>query len=181
MKMLTRRGILAAAGTLASAPFASNVRAADRLPAADPILLAPPIAAPDIVFTLADGTERTLKDFRGHGMVVNFWATWCAPCVAEMPALATLSRTLAPHDIAVMPLSSDRGGAAVVRRFYEAQNIAGLPVLLDPKGAAGQKFDLNGIPSTVIIDKQGRVRARLDGAADWSGPAIAARIRQLVG
>jgi thiol-disulfide isomerase/thioredoxin len=181
MRLLTRRGMLAAAGTLASAPLARKPLAANGLPNAELRALNPPETAPDIVFQLADGTERTLKDFRGHGMVLNFWATWCAPCVAEMPALAILSRTLAPHDIAVMPLSSDRGGAPVVRRFYEAQSISGLPVLLDSKGAAGRKFDLSGIPSTIIIDKQGRMAARLDGAADWSSPAIAARIKQLVG
>ena len=181
MRFLTRRGILAAAGTLASAPFAGNARAVERLPAAELTLIVPPSPAPNIVFETSDGIEKSLSEFRGWGMVVNFWATWCAPCVAEMPALAALSRSLAPHDIAVMPLSSDRGGAAVVRRFYETQKLSGLPILLDPKGAAGRQFDLRGIPATVVIDKKGQLRARLDGAADWSGPAIAAKIRQLVG
>ena len=185
MIFCTRRTFLAAGGTLASGlPGGKSFiggAAAEDLPPASPTVLAPPTMAPDIVFQQADGTEHRLSEFLGWGMVVNFWATWCAPCVAEMPALATLSRTLAPHDIAVMPLSSDRGGAAVVRRFYEAQSISGLPVLLDPKGAASRKFDLSGIPSTIIIDKQGRMAARLDGAADWSSPAIAGRIKQLVG
>ena len=176
-----RRKILAAAGTLALAPFARKSVAGEDLPPASPTILAPATMAPDIVFQQSDGTERRLSEFLGWGMVVNFWATWCAPCVAEMPALAVLSRSLAPHDIAVMPLSSDRGGAAVVRRFFERERIAGLPVLLDPKGAAGRQFDVQGIPSTVIIDKKGRLRARLDGAADWSSPAVAAKVRQLVG
>ena len=181
MRLLTRRGMLAAAGTLASAPLARKSSAAAGLPAADLTLLVPPVPAPNFVFETSDGAERALSEFRGRGMVVNFWATWCAPCVAEMPALAQLSRALAPHDIAVMPLSSDRGGAAVVRRFYEARGLSGLPILLDPKGAAGRQFNLRGIPATIVIDKQGLWRARLDGAADWSGPAIAAQIRQLVG
>jgi len=186
MIFCTRRTFLAAGGTLASGlpggkSFIGGAAAAEDLPPASPTVLAPPTMAPDIVFQQADGTEHRLSEFLGWGMVVNFWATWCAPCVAEMPALAALSRALAPHDIAVMPLSSDRGGAAVVRRFFDSQRIAGLPVLLDPKGAAGRQFDVQGIPSTVIIDKKGRLRARLDGAADWSGPAIATRIRQLVG
>ena len=70
-------------------------------------------------------------------MVINLWATWCVPCVEEMPSLAALSKTLAPDDIAVLPLSSDRGGARVVEAFYQDHGITGLPVLLDPKGAAG--------------------------------------------
>lgn len=181
MRLLTRRGMLAAAGTLASAPLARKSVAAGNLPAAELTLIVPPTPAPNFVFETSDGMERSLSEFRGWGMVVNFWATWCAPCVAEMPALAVLSRTLAPHDIAVMPLSSDRGGSAVVRRFYEAQKLSGLPVLLDPKGAAGRQFDLRGIPATIVIDKKGQLRARLDGAADWSGAAIAAQIRKLVG
>lgn len=181
MRLLTRRGMLAAAGTLASAPLARKSAAAGSLPAADLTLIVPPTPAPNFIFVTSDGSERSLSEFRGWGMVVNFWATWCAPCVAEMPALAALSRALAPHDIAVMPLSSDRGGAAVVRRFYEAQKLSGLPILLDPKGEAGRKFDLRGIPATIVIDKKGQLRARLDGAADWSGAAVAAQIRRLVG
>ena len=70
-------------------------------------------------------------------MVINLWATWCVPCVAEMPALAALSKALAPDDIAVLPLSSDRGGASVVQAFYEEHAITGLPVLLDPEGRGG--------------------------------------------
>lgn len=154
--------------------------AAEGLPDATLVPVFPLALAPNIVFVQSDGKERRLSEFRGHAMVLNFWATWCAPCVAEMPALAILSHALAPHDIAVMPLSSDRGGAAVVRRFYETRKISGLPVLLDPKGEAGRAFDAKGIPATVVIDKQGRLCARMDGAADWSAPNVAGRILRLV-
>ena len=90
---------------------------------------------PDGVFLDANGAEHHLSEFRGRGMVVNLWATWCAPCVAEMPSLAALSKALAPADIAVLPLSSDRGGAPAVKAWFEAHGIAALPVLIDPKGA----------------------------------------------
>ena len=101
------------------------------------MLTDPPVAAPDIVFVAADGSEHHLAEFVGHGMVINLWATWCVPCVAEMPSLAALSKTLAPDDIAVLPLSSDRGGATIVEAFYEEHGIIGLPVLLDPEGRGG--------------------------------------------
>src|SRR6202012_2462969 len=88
----------------------------------------PPEAAPNIGFTDAGNNEHHLSDFRGHGMVINCWATWCAPCVAEMPSLAALSKALAPADIAVLPLSSDRGGAAAVEAFFHQHAIRGGPV-----------------------------------------------------
>ena len=103
------------------------------------------------------------------------------PCVAELPALAALARTLAPDNIAVMPLSSDRGGLPKIEAFYADRGISGLPVLLDPKGAAGQAWGARGIPTTLIIDRQGRERARAEGAADWATPAAAELIRKLVG
>jgi len=182
MRLIGRRGLLAAAGgTLASPLIARKPFAAEGLPEAKLTLLAPPLEAPDIAFVQLDGTTRQLSEFRGHGMVLNFWATWCAPCVAEMPALAKLSQVLAPHDIMVMPLSSDRGGAVAVRRFYEKNGITGLPILLDPKGAAARAFGVEGIPVTAVVDKKGRYRAKLNGAADWSRPGIAREILRLVG
>jgi thiol-disulfide isomerase/thioredoxin len=152
----------------------------DVLPLSALKLADPPAAAPDISFLSEDGAEHRLAEFMGHGMVVNMWATWCAPCVAEMPGLAKLVRILAPDDIAVLPLSSDRGGAAVVRQFYEDHAITGLPVLLDPKAAAVRAAGGRGIPLTLIIDTQGRERARLEGSMDWSTPEAAARVRSLV-
>ena len=114
--------------------------------------------------------EHRLAEFVGHGMVVNLWATWCAPCVAEMPALAALSKRLAPQ--------RHRGAAAVVRSrrrgsrcpaLLSGARITGLPVLLDPRGAAARAWHAHGIPTSLIIDK-GPERARLEGSADWSTP-----------
>ena len=182
MALITRRMMLAAGGTLAAAAWPCKPRAQDlqTLSAAlHPV--DPPVLAPDITFVDAGGKTHHLSEFRGHGMVINLWATWCAPCVAEMPSLAVLSKTLAPADIAVLPLSSDHGGAAAVEAFFRAHGIAGLPVLIDPQGAAERAFDVEGIPTSVIIDKAGRERARLAGSADWSAPAAVATVRKLAG
>jgi thiol-disulfide isomerase/thioredoxin len=177
---ISRRHLLAAAGTLTAALGARKPRAQELEDLASALKLTdPPVPAPAISFVAADGSEHHLAEFIGHGMVVNLWATWCAPCVAEMPSLAALSKTVAPDDIAVLPLSSDRGGAAVVQAFYQQHGIAGLPVLLDPKGAAAHAWHVRGIPTSLIIDKQGRERARLEGSADWSTPAAAALVRKL--
>ncbi len=182
MALITRRAVLAAGGTLAAATGPRKPRAQELKDLSAALKLAdPPVAAPDIVFVDADGGQHRLSEFRGHGMVINLWATWCVPCVAEMPSLASLSQTLAPADIAVLPLSSDRGGAQAVEAFFRKHAIAGLPVLLDPQGAAARAFGAEGIPTSVIIDKAGRERARLEGSADWSTPDAAAAVRKLVG
>jgi thiol-disulfide isomerase/thioredoxin len=182
MVLIGRRRWLAAAGGTLAAGLTLRKPRAETLPDAARALLPidPPEPAPDIVFVSADGREHHLTEFLGHGMLINLWATWCAPCVAEMPELAALSKALAPDDIAVLPLSSDRGGASAVQAFYQEHGITGLPVLLDPKGAAARTWQARGIPTSLVIDKQGRERARLEGSADWSTTAAAARVRKLV-
>jgi thiol-disulfide isomerase/thioredoxin len=186
MRSLGRRAVLeaglAAGGTLVAVLAPRKPRAEELAPPGKDLkLVDPPVRPAPIRFLAADGTPHTLEEFVGHGMVINLWATWCAPCVAELPALSALSRTLAPQDIAVLPLSSDRGGAKAVQAFFEAHDISGLPTLLDPKGAAAEAWGVDGIPTTVIIDRRGMVRARLEGAADWSSPEAAALVRRLVG
>jgi thiol-disulfide isomerase/thioredoxin len=182
MRSLSRRALLAAGGTLAAGLTLRKPRAEALEPLAEGLkLVDPPVTPAPIVFLAADGAPHRLEEFLGHGMVINLWATWCAPCVAEMPALAALSRALAPQDIAVLPLSSDRGGAKAVRAFFDAHDITGLPILLDPSGAAADAWEARGIPTTMIIDRKGMERARLEGAADWSTPEAAALVRRLVG
>jgi thiol-disulfide isomerase/thioredoxin len=141
--------------------------------------LNPPAAPPDVTFLAQDGTVHHLSEFKGRGMVVNMWATWCVPCVAEMPSLEALSKALAPQDIAVLPLSSDRGGAEKVASWYQEHGITGLPVLMDPKGALARAFEARGLPTTVIINTTGLVVARLEGAADWASPEAQTMIKRL--
>ena len=172
-----RRTLLAAGATLPAALSARKLWAAP-LPKVNE-LPASSTPVPDFQFTTADGEVQTLKDYTGRGVVLNFWATWCVPCVAEMPALAELARLVDPAQVVILPLSSDRGGAAAVRRFFEEKGIAGLPVLLDAKGDAMRAFGSRGIPTTVLIDAKGRERARLEGAADWADPAAVAAVKEL--
>ena len=141
----------------------------------------PPRELATATFHDAEGATLTLADYAGRGLVVNLWATWCAPCVAEMPELQSLARLLAGEGILVLPLSSDRGGAAVVRRFYESHRIEALPILLDPKGAAARAWGVRGLPTTLIIDRQGREQGRVEGGIDWASNATIAVLRRLVG
>ena len=184
MRSLSRRALvvagLAAGGTVAAVLASRKPRAGELAPLSQGLkLVDPPVRPAPIRFLAADGTPHTLEEFLGHGMVVNLWATWCAPCVAELPALSALSHALAPQDIAVLPLSSDRGGADTVEAWYQAHGITALPVLLDPKGATARAFAARGIPLTVIISTAGQVVARLEGAADWASPGAPTLIRRL--
>ena len=138
--MIRRRAALkflgaTAGGTLAATALPRKPLAAVLAPLSEGLenVSPPQDPPPDAVFVAADGSTHHLSEFKGRGMVVNMWATWCAPCVAEMPSLQALSKALAPHDIAVLPLSSDRGGADAVRVWYHAHDITALPVLLDRK------------------------------------------------
>lgn len=182
MKLDRRFALAAAAGTLALAALPRKPLAEELAPLSQGLSkVDPPADVPDVPFMDANGVPHRLAEFSGRGMVVNLWATWCVPCVAEMPALNDLSKALAQFDIAVLPLSSDRGGADRVRGWFQDHNITGLPVLLDPKGALARAFDARGIPTTVIIAKSGLVVARLEGAADWASPEAQALVRALVG
>ncbi len=141
----------------------------------------PPRAPAEATFQDDVGAERRLADYAGKGLIVNLWATWCVPCVAEMPELQELAHKVAGDGILVLPLSSDRGGAEVVRRFYATHRIAGLPVLLDPRGEAGRAWGSRGLPTTLVIDRQGREQGRVEGAIDWASDATIAELRRLVG
>ncbi len=177
-----RRALLAAALTLPMLAGPRKPRAAGGgLPGLSGLRRVDGAAVPEIRFTTADGTVRTLADYAGQGVVLNLWATWCVPCVAEMPALDALARLVAGDRVAVLTLSSDRGGAAPVERFYRDKAIQTLPVLLDPRGDAARALGARGIPTTLLIDRAGKERGRLEGAADWASADSLGVIRQLIG
>ncbi len=180
MMNLTRRTLVAAAGTVAAGvplrkPRAEGLQGIDvlhRLGTPKPV---------DIHFNAADGSAHSLADYAGKGIVLNMWATWCVPCVAEMPALAAFAEVVAKNGIVVLPLSSDKGGAPIVTRFYKELGVGNLPVLLDPMGAAAHALNVRGIPTTLVIDRQGREVAWSEGSVDWASDESVAAIQKLVG
>ncbi|MBF0393366.1 MAG: TlpA family protein disulfide reductase, partial [Alphaproteobacteria bacterium] len=121
---------------------------------------------PHVTFTDSAGDAQTLESRRGKVLLVNFWATWCAPCIAEMPALSTLQKRF-PEGFEVLALSQDREGAPVVKKFYEGIGIENLPILLDTKGEAGRAIGGRGLPTTLLVDRQGREALRVEGGRDW--------------
>ncbi len=127
----------------------------------------PTIPLPEVEFFDARDTPHTFADYRGHGVVLNFWATWCAPCVKEMPALERAHAELASADIDVVTLSEDRGGAKVIAPLYEKLGLRSLPVLVDRRGKVLRALKITGLPTTVLIDAQGREVGRVVGTAEW--------------
>jgi thiol-disulfide isomerase/thioredoxin len=135
----------------------------------------PPRPAPELGFTARDGAAHRLADFRGRVVLVNLWATWCAPCVREMPSLDHLQAMLGDR-LSVLAISEDRGGAKIVEPFLAKLGLERLAIYLDPSGAAQQAFAVRGLPTSFLIDGDGRIRARLEGAATWDAPSMVQRL-----
>ena len=142
---------------------------------------ATPRPAPDTVFASLDGKPATLADFKGRVVVMNLWATWCAPCKAEMPTLAKLQAAYATQPVTVLPISVDRDSDLNLVNEEMAANPPlktyrdpsyKLSFALEPKAA--------GYPTTVIYDRQGRERARMAGPADWSSPEARGMVEKLL-
>jgi len=122
---------------------------------------------PEIHFLDGAGKDRTLADFKGKVVVLNLWATWCTPCVAEMPTLERLQQKMGENDVAVIALSIDRGGVETVREFFDRIGVKGLPIFVDPTMRAQSVLSAFGLPTTIIIDREGKERGRLLGPAEW--------------
>lgn len=192
MQKTLRRTVLAAGGTLLAGAVARKymigIGQAEQVDPAHPPVQSldiikphPPAILPRLTFLDADGKPQSLAQYAGHGLVLNLWATWCVPCVAEMPALDVLARSLAPSGLRVLTVSLDRGGAASVRPFYAAHGITSLPILLDPHSVLLGALGLDGIPTTLLVDKTGMEVVRLQGPVDWASPQAAALVTKLIG
>lgn len=136
---------------------------------------------PALHFTDAEGATVSLGDFRGKTVLLNIWATWCVPCRKEMPALDRLQARLGGTDFEVVALSIDRGGLGAVRPFYEEIGIANLAIYLDEGDAAMRALGITGIPTTLLIDRDGRELRRWIGPAEWDSPEMETLIRGHIG
>ena len=122
-------------------------------------------------FTLKnlEGEDVSLSQFRGKYLLINFWATWCAPCKIEMPSLEKLYRQFKSDNFDMIGISNDMFGARVVRPYIKATNLT-FPMLLDQRMIASRQFGIVSLPTTVLIDPQGIIIGVLQGAEDWSDP-----------
>jgi len=132
--------------------------------------------APQDPLIAQSGKELRLGDFRSRTVLVNFWATWCAPCVREMPSLLRLQKARAGKDFAVLAVSQDLKGWAAILPFLVRHQFDGLPVVHDPRGALARALGIGGIPTTVLVGRDGRIIGRLAGIAEWDSPEARALI-----
>lgn len=139
--------------------------------------LAPPAMsgpAPDVAFSDAQGRSLTFADFRGKIVLVNFWATWCPPCLREMPTLDRLQAELGGPDFEVVAVSVDRGGVPQVKAFYERLSLANLKIYVDPTLRSTRDLRVVGLPTTVLLDRRGNELGRMTGPAEWDSPEVVA-------
>lgn len=141
----------------------------------------PPWAVTEQAFFDATGTPITLADFKGRAVVLNFWATWCAPCVREMPQLDRLKKILAKDKIEVMAISLDRAGAPIVKKFYDLNGLRNLDIFIDRGNKVFMDSKILGLPTTLLIDKKGMEIARVLGVAEWDSPKVVGFLRQCLG
>ena len=139
----------------------------------------PPQPAPQVAFTDTDGKPLTLAQFKGKPAVVNLWATWCAPCLKEMPSLDRLQANL-NGKLIVAAVSQDRSGAQRVVPFVAEMGLKNLKIYLDPKADLGRALNSRGLPTTVIIDAAGSVVGRVEGPVEWDSAEMMARLRPLL-
>jgi thiol-disulfide isomerase/thioredoxin len=128
-------------------------------------------SAPDVTFNDPDGEQASLAEFKGRPVLVNLWATWCAPCVKELPTLDTLSQSTGT--VEVVAISQDSGPHASVVAFLDSHQIADLTAYQDPKMALSGALGAEVLPTSILFDAQGRERWRYVGDLDWTSPAAA--------
>ena len=135
--------------------------------------------APDFELKDPDGKVVRLSDFRGKFVFLNFWATWCEPCVDEMPAMMMLNETLKDRDFQMLAVSVDTRWEAI-EEFY-AEYELDLPTLLDPAQAVSRgRYKATAFPETFLIDQNGHIRRRVIGAELWAHPQVIAQIEEMM-
>jgi len=135
----------------------------------------------DAVFLHEDGSEMTLTDLQGRYILLNFWATWCAPCREEMPALNALQTEFGGEAFQVVTVATGRNKAAAINRFFEEEGIDVLPKHTDEKQALARTMAVLGLPISVLLNPEGQEIARLRGDAEWYSDSARAIISALVG
>ena len=135
----------------------------------------------DIPFVNKDQTKLTLKGFKGKPLVVNFWATWCSVCVKKMGTLNRFAGKFQEKGGEVIAISQDRGGLSTVQSYYARNGYNNLAIYLEPTGQLANAFGVQGFPTSIFIDAQGKEVGRIAGGVDWESDNIHQLIEQYFG
>ncbi|MBU3260059.1 TlpA family protein disulfide reductase [Roseovarius sp. PS-C2] len=133
-----------------------------------------------VAFEREDGTSGTLADYAGKHVVLNFWATWCAPCRKEMPMLSELQADLGGDAFEVVTIATGRNPPPAMKKFFDDIGVDNLPLHRDPKSALARQMGVFGLPITVILDPEGQEIARMQGDAHWNSDSAKAILTALI-
>ena len=140
----------------------------------------PPVELANVTFSDEAGAAKTLADFKGKVVLLNLWATWCLPCRHEMPSLDRLQKEMGSDQFEVVALSLDRAGKDAARKFFDEIKVENLKLYIDPTMKAGNGLRAVGMPTTILIGKDGKELGRLPGPAEWDSAAAKALIAEAV-
>jgi thiol-disulfide isomerase/thioredoxin len=171
--------VIAVAVTLLLALPAAPAAAEEKLSLGEFIPQTPPQPAPAVGFIDLAGKPASLDDFRGKPAIVNLWATWCQPCLKEMPSLERLQQRFAAK-LTVAAISEDRGGTQTVTPFIAKLKLGDLELYLDPQSDVAHAFKVPGLPTSIVIDAAGQVVGKVEGAAEWDSPEMVGIITPLL-
>ncbi|HEY5648578.1 MAG TPA: TlpA disulfide reductase family protein [Nitrospiria bacterium] len=135
--------------------------------------------APNFRLPALTGEEISLASLKGKVVFLNFWATWCGPCKAEMPSMEALYQDFKNKDFEILAVSSDIDGERSVRPFVESLELS-YPILLDPDYRVDNKYLVRSVPTSFLIDKQGVITHRIIGSLNWNTPESRALIKKLI-
>ena len=152
----------------------------ERAPLGEFIPASPLLPAPAISFVDLAGNTVSLSEFTGKIVLVNLWATWCEPCLREMPSLERVQSRLGDK-IAVVAISEDHGGSKTVEPFIDKLGLKSVKIYLDPKSAIERALKVRGLPTSFLIDREGRVLGRVEGAAEWDAPKLLEILKSFLG
>ncbi|OAO09345.1 thioredoxin [Roseovarius indicus] len=131
-------------------------------------------------YTMEDGSTGSLADYRGKIAVVNFWATWCAPCRKEMPMLSELQSELGGEDFDVVTIATGRNPPPAMKSFFDEIGVSNLPLHRDPNMKISREMGILGLPITVILNRDGQEIARMQGDAHWNSDSAKTIIKALI-
>ncbi|GGF66696.1 Thiol-disulfide isomerase or thioredoxin [Mameliella alba] len=183
MIRLTLAALYTAALVLANPAFA-DVEAAKAAAGGDMrklVFHSAPKDAGDVDFMTFDEQPLNLSDWQGKWVVVNFWATWCAPCRKEMPMLSALQEDLGGENFEVVTIATSRNPPAKMKAFFDEIGVDNLPLHRDPRSMLARQMGVLGLPVTVILNPEGQEIARLTGDADWASDEARAVLAALIG
>ncbi len=180
MRKLLSALLYTAIAAVANAGHADDIAALREGDMRKLIVHSAPVAGSDVPFTAEDGSEMTLAAYEGKYVVLNFWATWCAPCRKEMPMLSAMQAELGGDTFEVVTIATGRNPRPAMERFFAEIEVDNLPLHTDARQSLARSLGILGLPITLILNPEGQEIARLQGDADWSSDSAYAIIEALL-